>query len=232
MRPAANDSLYRELDLQEGIYEYNLPEKFAIRPLTYRDLDQVVALENKGFVAPEERASREKFEYRLKTCSELCAGVFLREFEWPLGDQSEYDRTVDDMNIVVAKRHTLKSERLVAHIVSTKTDSKFLTDESLAIGGHVEDGDTIAIHSVVVDPEFQGKHIGHIMLKDYVQKFFALCNANRMSLIAHSELGRGFYAKHGFKDEGVSKCGYGGVVWHDFSLPLDTYDDQAEYYQD
>lgn len=231
MRPAANDSLYRELDLQEGIYEYNLPEKFAVRPLTYHDLDKVIALEEKAF-PPNERGTREKLEYRLKICPELCAGVVMREFEWPLEDESEYDRTVDDMNIVVAKRHTLKSERLVGHIIATKTNTKCVTDESMGIGGHVEDGDTIAIHSLVVDPEFQGKHIGHIMLKDYVQKFFALCNAERISLLAHQDIGRGYYAKHGFKDEGISKCEFGGVKWHDFILPFDTYDDQAEYYQD
>ncbi|VVT56518.1 uncharacterized protein SAPINGB_P005125 [Magnusiomyces paraingens] len=60
----------------------DLPLHAYIRPLTINDLDQVEALETEGF-PPEERASREKLAYRLKTCPELCAGIFVREFILP-----------------------------------------------------------------------------------------------------------------------------------------------------
>lgn len=245
MRPSATESLYKELDIQEGAYEYSLPANYAIRPLRLSDVEQILALEQKGF--PEhERATPEKLKYRLEVCPELCAGVFIREFQWPL--RPEDKKAADGTNLdsatslstdvedeeeeeplygVVAKRSTLTKEKLVGHIIATKTEGKHVSDKSMEIGGHIESGSTIAIHSVVVDPEYQGKHIGYIMLKDYVQKFFGLCTAEGMALLAHEKLVP-FYTKHGFKDEGKSSSNFAGESWKALRLPFDTFDDQIE----
>lgn len=57
----------------------DFPPNLSIRPLTIEDLEQCVSLDAKGF--PEaERCSRERMEYRLTTCPELCSGLFIREY--------------------------------------------------------------------------------------------------------------------------------------------------------
>jgi len=229
MRPSATESLYKDLESQEGVYEYNLPAGFCIRPLRLVDLEQVLELEIASF--PEsERATREKIEYRLRVCPELCAGVFFREYNWPKETPKSADREEDDDEsemAVVSRSTNLRSERLVGHIISTKTTSKYVTDESMAIGGHKEIGPTIAVHSVAIHPEFQGRHIGYVMMKDYVQKFFGLSTAEQMSLLAHKELVN-FYRKHGFRDEGASESEFGGQPWRALRLPFDTYDEEAD----
>lgn len=57
-----------------------LPPHVIVRPLNTKDLDQVVELEEQCF-SKEEKMTREKAEYRLKACPELCAGVFIRTFK-------------------------------------------------------------------------------------------------------------------------------------------------------
>ena len=59
----------------------DFPPNLSIRPLTIQDIDQCVELEAKGF-PPEERCSREKFNYRLTVAPELCAGLFVREYDY------------------------------------------------------------------------------------------------------------------------------------------------------
>lgn len=245
MRPSATESLYKELEIQEGAYEYSLPANYAIRPLRLSDVEQSIELEQKGF--PEhERVNPERLKYHLEVCPELCAGVFVREFQWPvkpedkkaangvnlnsiasMSTEVEDEEEEEPTHGVVAKRSTLVKEKLVGHIIASKTEGKHVSDRSMEIGAHSESGRTIAIHSVVVDPEYQGKHIGYVMFKDYVQKFFGLCSADGMALLAHEKLVP-FYTKHGFKDEGKSSSAFAGESWRALRLPFDTFDDQIE----
>ena len=97
----------------------------------------------------------------------------------------------------------------------------------MQIGGHKEDGNTIAVHSVAVHPQWRRKHIGYLMMKDYVQKFFGLCSADGMALLAHEDV-QPFYHKHGFSKHGVSKSKFAGQDWIDMRLPFDQFDGQEE----
>ena len=194
----------------------DLPAHAVIRPLSLKDIDGFLRVEEAAFPA-EERCSREKALYRLKVCPELSAGVFLREFR-PLADALSPDGQSSDQSLP-PPTSCLVSERLVAHILATKMTSEFVTDEAMEIPdldeygralnthdprGHHEEGRSIGIHSVAVDPDFQGRSIGTLMLKDYIQRITTQHIADRIVIIAHDSLVP-FYKRLDFVDEGPSK---------------------------
>jgi ribosomal protein S18 acetylase RimI-like enzyme len=51
--------------------------------------------------------------------------------------------------------------------------------------GHQEGGRTIVMHSVAILPGFQGRGIGQILTKAYVQQMTGAGIADRLALIAH-----------------------------------------------
>lgn len=84
-------------------------------------------------------------------------------------------------------------------------DEKFL--------GHEDQGGTIAIHSLAVTPEHQGKGIGSTLLKSYVDRIREARIADRIVLIVHEPL-IPFYEKFGFQSRGKSEVAHGGGGWH------------------
>ncbi|CCE62429.1 hypothetical protein TPHA_0C02760 [Tetrapisispora phaffii CBS 4417] len=160
-----------------------LPLHMYVRPLIIEDVDQVLSLETQGF--PEnERASLEKIKFRLNTCPELCSGLFIRDFE---GKE-------------------LKKETLIGHILGTKiqTNNKvgpqFITLESMG-ETHCESSDTIAIHSVIIHPDYQKKNLATLLLTDYIQKLSNQEIGSRIVIIAHEHL-IPFYERVGFEQKG------------------------------
>ena len=75
----------------------DFPPNLSIRPLTIQDIDQCVELEAKGF-PPEERCSREKFNYRLTVAPELCAGLFVREYDYKNSRNNTRTKTTTTTN--------------------------------------------------------------------------------------------------------------------------------------
>ena len=140
-------------------------------------------------------------------------------------------------------RSTEVTERLVGQIIATKTLAPAVTDASMEIPdldeymrlkdaendnrGHHEDGSTVAIHSVVVDPEFQGRSIGSLMLKDYIQRMTSVHVADRFALLAHERL-IPFYKQHEFVNQGPSDSTFSGGGWYSLVRPLNDSDDMDE----
>lgn len=216
MRPSALESVYRDLEVQYGYHERVLPSGFVVRPLIPSDAASCEELEKLCFDEPL-RASLDKIKYRLNECGELCCGVFKTEYNWKGSDH-------DDIVGVAASSSSLKSETLVAQMLATLTDSRDI-DSAMEMGSHKEEGRIIALHSLVVHPDWRGKHIGYLMLKDYVQRLFAMHTADGMALICKKDLVP-FYEKHGFRDEGESKSKHGNGDWQDMYLAFDAYDDR------
>lgn len=250
----------------------DLPPHAVIRPLCLSDIDQIVKLEELGF-PPEERCTREKATYRLKTCPELCAGVFVREFHGDnkegkeegedkqesgehkdnAGDETSRSNNVEDDQVpsgneefdrfMPPPRSVLKSERLIGQIIATKMRSPVVTDIAMGIPqlneetglrcddsderGHHEDGRTIGIHSLVVDPAFRDMHVGSTLMRDYIQRITTQHVADRIALIAHDHLVP-FYTKLGFFNEGLSKVELAGGGWNDMWIPLSQTDDDDD----
>ncbi|KAK6189351.1 hypothetical protein LQW54_013361 [Pestalotiopsis sp. IQ-011] len=200
------------------------------RPLTVSDLDSCVTLENAAFTNPEHQCSREKFEYRLSSCPELCIGVFCTVSpEAAKGWEIETCRTAHP---VETGRDDGSVSVLFAHVVGTKCRGEviadgdmdyprdFHTDKKGRPGvGHQEDGRTVAIHSLAVHPKLQGCGLGKLILKAYMQQVNNSGTADRISLISQGYLVN-YYTRFGFVHKGESKAAYGGGGWHDLTITL------------
>lgn len=186
-------------------------DNIAIRPLSVADVAAVTALESTCF-GESERASRESVEYRLVACPELCVGLFQREFDPVEG----------------TPRHScIKRETLIGHILATKMAGETVDESAMEVGGHVEGGDTIGLHSLVVDPKYRAQKLATLMLRDYIQRMSQQEVASRVSLLAKRDLVK-FYAKLGFVERGVSACHHGGEEWVDMVLKLEHVEDEEE----
>lgn len=93
--------------------------------------------------------------------------------------------------------------------------------------GHVDAGKTIGIHSVVVEPQYQGMKLASLLIKDYIQKMSQQYVAESISLLCLDRLVK-FYTSVGFTDKGISECKFGGEEWHDMSLVLEHDEDDDE----
>lgn len=151
-----------------------------------------------------------QFIYRLNRCPELCLGLFTLPI---VKDGEPKPRPI-----------------LVGHVVATRTSTELVTDKSMQLPanweterfeveggetvGHDEYGSTIAIHSLAVRPEHQGKQVASTVMKSYIQRIKEAQIADRLSIIAHDHL-VSFYESFGFENRGPSKCQFGGGGWID-----------------
>lgn len=133
-------------------------------------------------------------------------------------------------------KSTKGTEKLIAQVHGTKTASGVVTEESMMVPeldkgghklksdaedarGHVETGRTIAIHGLVVKPEFQGQSLGTILLKDYIQRLTTLHVADQIALLAHESIAP-FYKRLDFVERGPSKVQSCGGNWVDLVREL------------
>ncbi|TVY57517.1 Polyamine N-acetyltransferase [Lachnellula suecica] len=192
------------------------------RPLTISDLESCIALENAAFSDPNERASREKFIYRLTKCGELCLGIFCT-VDPASGFKAE---TLATGKPIETSRKNGAVSVLLGHVVAAKTNDALATDVSMdypkdweskspqpSAVGHHEAGRTIVLHSVAVLPGFQGRGIGQTLAKAYVQQMAGAGIADRLALIAHDHK-VSWYEKLGFVNKGKSEAQFGGGGWY------------------
>ncbi|EED20691.1 GNAT family acetyltransferase, putative [Talaromyces stipitatus ATCC 10500] len=189
--------------------------------LTVGNVEDCVTVEE---AFPEhERASREKFVYRLTKCPELSLGIF----SLPILDRDQ----------------PKPRPELIAHIIATRTSAPRVTEESMAIPenwqtrkrslpdaeeknyvGHEDQGGTVALHSLAVKEEHQHKRVGSTLMKSYIQRIKEAAIADRIALLAHDHMVP-FYEALGFVNLGPSACTFGGGGW--FDMVLEFPKDQA-----
>ncbi|TKX25375.1 acetyltransferase (GNAT) domain-containing protein 6 [Elsinoe australis] len=92
-----------------------------------------------------------------------------------------------------------------------------------ALPGHKEEGRTICIHSLAVLPDFQGKGLGRLLMRSYIQRMESSGVADRIAIIAHDQLVP-FYEGMGFESRGKSPVVFGGGNWVDMVLDLRNHD--------
>ncbi|KAK9369450.1 hypothetical protein V1509DRAFT_562665 [Lipomyces kononenkoae] len=211
-----------------------LPEHVLIRPLGSADIDQVVRLES--YTLPSnERAGRDKMRYRLYAAPELCSGMFVRvPTKKGRCSKKECQSSKRSQSVDSSASNT---EKLIAFVIATKCAGQYLTDDALAIPefdkqggrkstesndqrGHVETGNTIAIDSICVDPEYQGMKLGTTILRDFVQRMSTQAVAGRVALLARDDMVP-FYENLGFYDAGLSNVKFGGGGWHNLWMSLE-----------
>lgn len=216
----------------------DFPPNVSIRPLTIEDIDQCIALEAKGF-SEAERCTPDKFKYRLTTCPELCSGLFVREYSYKYNainlpevaerieaehKDSKSDNEQEDEDLPV--KSSVTKETLIGHIIATKIHSSHITEASMELpsendpaAGHIEHSRFIGIHGLVVDPEWQGKNLGTLLMHDYIQKLSNQDLGSKVVIICHKDL-IPFYEKIGFNNNGVSECKFANQTWYDLSIDL------------
>ncbi|KAI5926149.1 hypothetical protein F4810DRAFT_655611 [Camillea tinctor] len=227
----------RQSKLPTGINDI-LPVPFApnIRPITISDLESCIALENAAFPNPDHRCSREKFEYRLTVCPELCMGVFCTVVPSSASAKNFEIDTLRTAKPVETGRNDGAVSVLLAHIISTRSNADVVTDEAMdyprdyktnrrntSSVGHQEIGRTICIHSLAVEPKLQGCGLGKLIMKAYLQQVKNSVLADRVALICQDYLVN-YYKRFGFEHVGPSKATFGGGGWNDmaFKLPSTT----------
>ncbi|WPG99395.1 Hypothetical protein R9X50_00220900 [Acrodontium crateriforme] len=207
--------------------------------LTVSDVDSCTRLEEEAF-DPQERCSREKFHYRLKTCGELSLGIFT--------SHSDNEIPTAATSAPVYTGAPKRKAALLGHIVATKSTNKTVTDADMALPpteietgtstnahsptstndnsklGHQETGRTICIHSLAVLPEFQSRGLGRTLMKAYLQRMEGQGVADRAALITHEPL-IPYYESLGFVNQGPSPCKFGGGGWFDM---IKEFDPEAE----
>ncbi|KAK1703138.1 acetyltransferase [Colletotrichum lupini] len=198
-----------------------------IRLLLVNDLDRCVIVEAAAF-PPAEAATREKIEYRLTVCPELCLGLFVRK-----GKSSPESVIRQGITPVYSPSETSSRDELIAHTISTKSISPVVTDEDMAVPsawkinptatydvGHRPEGRTITLHSLAVAPHFQKSGYGKTLMAYYIEHMMQTAQAERISILTYDRL-VSYYEKLGFTHYGKSQSEYAGVAWHDLVWSLE-----------
>ena len=138
--------------------------------------------------------------------------------------------TASSASSVVSKSD--RKDVLIGHIVSTLTANETIEDADMempkdgASGGHNVHGRTIALHSLAVLPDYQGKGYGSVLLADYIKRMSQQGVYDRIAIITYDDLVP-FYEKHGFRNLGPGKAQFGGGGWVDMVVDLEPF--VAEY---
>lgn len=143
----------------------------------------------------------------------------------PNNKEAKDDDQEEDHQSLPVKLSVVK-EVLIGHITATKTPTEKLTKAAMKLpndqeknSGHVEFARSIAIHGLVIDPEWRGKNLGTLLMHDYIQKLSNQDLGSKVILVAHKEL-IPFYEKIGFELHGPSDIKHGSETWYDLSIDL------------
>jgi GNAT superfamily N-acetyltransferase len=120
-----------------------------------------------------------------------------------------------------------KDDVLVAHIISTKSQSPVIVDgdmdyprdwksnpTAVANVGHQPTGTTVSLHSLAVAPSQQRKGLGKLLMNKYIEQMRQTEGVERVALLTYDRLVP-YYEKLGFKNHGKSAATYAGVSWND-----------------
>ncbi|CAI7623812.1 unnamed protein product [Penicillium pancosmium] len=181
-----------------------------LRPLSVADVDPCVIVESA--FSESERCSEEKFRYRLSQTPELSIGLFIND--------GGNDRLIGHVigNRISGGRVT-EGSILMPENWRTLARNEAFTANGEVIGND-PNGTAIAVHSVAISPEYQGKGVGRAMVAAYIQYIKdAKIPAECIMLIAHDYLVR-FYESTGFENCGNSHCQFAGGGWFDLVYNL------------
>jgi GNAT superfamily N-acetyltransferase len=107
--------------------------------------------------------------------------------------------------------------RVVAFVDGMATDEPTLRDEMYCRADlHREEGAWQMIFGVVTVPEYRRRGCAAMLLRRAIAD--ARAQGRRGLVLTCKERLTDYYARFGFRDEGVSPSEHGGVVWHQMRL--------------
>ncbi|KAG6053818.1 hypothetical protein E4U33_000124 [Claviceps sp. LM78 group G4] len=199
-----------------------------IRCLSIADLESCLVVESATF-PPAEAASREKIEYRLVTCPELCYGLFLDSRSTAPSEAADVPQSA-----TASTNASHQNARLIAHVLSTRSLSVVVTDQDMQLPanwrdnpqdgakvGHQPNGNTVALHSLAMCPSHQKLGLGKYLMSRYIEKMREMQAVERISILTYENL-VSFYQELGFQLLGASASTHGGVAWKDMVYTIDT----------
>ncbi|GKT80171.1 polyamine acetyltransferase [Colletotrichum tofieldiae] len=211
----------------------DLPFRWSplVLPLTESNVNSCVVLEEAAFPDPNHRATRDKFEYRLSNCSNICTGLFCSIV--PSKAEGFPLPTFAVANVVETGRADEARMVLLGHVIATLGNGPVVTDEDMAYPenwrsqksskdsslGHKVMGRTVCLHSFAILPKLQNCGLGRLLMKAYLQQINESGIADRIALICQDWL-VSYYQRFGFKCLGRSKTSFGGDGWNDMVIDL------------
>ncbi|GFH40601.1 GNAT family N-acetyltransferase [Lactococcus insecticola] len=104
--------------------------------------------------------------------------------------------------------------RVAGYIEGPAVNARHLTDDLFeTVVKNPENGGFIAVTSLSVDAEFQGKSVGTQLIAALKETAKAQ-KRDGINLTCHDYL-IAYYEKHGFVNDGKSQSAHGGAVWYD-----------------
>ncbi|KAI8149319.1 acyl-CoA N-acyltransferase [Fennellomyces sp. T-0311] len=153
-------------------------------PATLADLDAIADNEARSY-HPDEAASRNQMENRIKYASECDPNLFL-----------------------VAWQGTT----LAGFVCTTLSTAPLITDESMKT--HEPNGKTVCLHSVCTNPDVRRQRVATRLMTHWIQLLRDSKKYDRIALISRSSL-IGLYESVGFKYIGKSDVVHGPDPWYD-----------------
>ena len=173
-----------------------------VLPIPTSSLDRALSLEQASYPA-DEAASRESFAYRLDKAPLLFGALM----------------------------STSSSAALVGLICGTRTHDASATHASMEVGGHAPRGETLVIHSVVIEEASRRRGLARSMIQAYIRSVAAAAGEGvgvagrtgapirRVVLLCKPRLA-GLYESAGFTLRCVSPVSHGSSAWLEMHMQI------------
>ncbi|KAL5594687.1 uncharacterized protein BROUX77_008034 [Berkeleyomyces rouxiae] len=209
----------------EPVPNSGLPFEAGIRQLTLDDIDACELVENDAFVDPRYRATREKFEYRLKYYPELCLGLFLKAPPTALLDGKPLPTQRLAGSPPAADGASGDGKWfLVCHTIATRSPNPVVADDDMAVpagwraGSKARAGSTAAVHSFACVHAVQRKGLGRKLMASYVRRMTEASDIDSIALLCQDHLLEMYTALGYTRSIGQSLATFGGGGWNDMTL--------------
>ena len=158
---------------------------------------------------------------RLRTWAELRAAHTLEVTAFPADEAESFD--VFEERFKRAKSlffGLFHDRRLIAFIMATRSSQNRVSRRVMLC--HEEHGESVCIHSLVVDQHHRGQGYAQALLNAFVRRCpWLMPPVQRIMLAAHENL-REFYLNYGFTCIGASDLVYGTQPWLEFHHIITT----------
>eukprot|EP01095_Lingulamoeba_sp_RSL-Kostka_P006296 TRINITY_DN1973_c0_g1_i1.p1 TRINITY_DN1973_c0_g1~~TRINITY_DN1973_c0_g1_i1.p1 ORF type:complete len:170 (+),score=38.72 TRINITY_DN1973_c0_g1_i1:83-592(+) len=108
-----------------------------------------------------------------------------------------------------------ETDELIGYICSTLSDKETLEHDSMLF--HIENGNLLCIHSVVIKEEYQRRGLATKMMTLYVEQMKSIESITKIQLLCKDNL-KGLYTKCGFSFNRISPVQHGQDHWNEMEL--------------